>query len=211
MRKNILIAAALVFLITACLPGQNEAEFEARIQTAIAQTMQVQEQVARNVEGTLTSMAPLATPTPDVPDVPTSTATLERIIIDTDTPFPLPVFPTDTPAPPAAAKTQPPYSCYINTTKPKSGQEMGPGNTFEIVMFVVNTGTATWHSGVDVKHAGGSKLTGPSRVEIGVPMAPGDQFKISLTGKAPANNGTYYMSWAVEGPMCFGNVTIVVK
>lgn len=206
MRKNLMIAAALVFLITACLPGQDPAEVESQIQTAIAQTMQVNELVARNVEGTLTAMVPAATATLSVTDTPT--ATLEPVIIDTDTPIPPPVFPTD---PPAVAKTQPPYSCYVSTLKPKSGQEMGPGDSFEIVMIVVNTGTATWRSGVDVKHAGGSKLTGASRVQIGVAMAPGDQFKFSLTGNAPKDNGLYYMSWMVEGPICYGQVSIVVK
>lgn len=207
MRKNLMIAAALVFLITACLPGQDPAELESQIQTAIAQTMQVNEQVSRNVEGTLTSMAPAATPTLAVTDTPSPTATLEPVIIDTDTPIPL-VFPTD---PPAVVKTQPPYSCYVSTLKPKSGQEMGPGDSFEIVMIVVNTGTAAWRSGVDVKYAGGSKLTGASRVQIGVPMAQGDQFKFNLTGKAPKDTGLYYMSWMVEGPVCYGQVTIVVK
>ena len=208
MRKNLMIAAVLVFLITACLPGQDPAELEAQIQTAIAQTMQVNEQVARNVAGTLTALAPVFTDTPAFTDTPLPTATLESVIIDTDTPIPLPVFPTDTPA---AAKTQPPYSCYVSTLKPKSGQQMGPGDSFEIVMIVVNTGTANWRSGVDVKHAGGSKLTGPSRVQIGVPMAPGDQFKFNLTGTAPQDKGLYYMSWKVDGPICYGQVTIEVK
>ncbi len=210
MRKNLMIAAALVFLISACLPGQNDAEVESRVQTAVAQTMQVNEQVARIVENTMTALIPAASPTLSITDTPMPTATLEPVIIDTDTPFPLPVFPSDTPAP-VSVKTQPPYSCYIATLKPKSGQEMGPGDSFDIVMIVVNTGTATWRSGVDVKHAGGSKLTGPSRVQIGVAMAPGDQFKFSLTGKAPVDKGLYYMSWMVEGPTCYGQVSIVVK
>lgn len=64
---------------------------------------------------------------------------------------------------------------------------------------------------MDVKYAGGSKLTGASRVQIGVPMAPGDQFKFNLTGQAPKDTGLYYMSWKVDGPICYGQVTIEVK
>ncbi len=208
MLKNLMIAAALVFLITACLPGQDPAELEAQIQTAIAQTMQVNEQVARNVDGTLTSLAPAVTDTPAATDTPQPTATLEPVIIDTDTPIPLRVFPTDMPA---AARTQPPYSCYVSTLKPKSGQHVGPGDSFEIVMIVVNTGTATWRSGIDIKHAGGSKLTGASRVEIPVAMNPGDQYKIVLSGTAPVDKGFAYMSWKVDGPICYGQITIEVK
>lgn len=211
MHKNILIAAALALLITACLPGQDQGELVSRVNTAVAQTMQVNEQVQRNVEGTLTALAPVATITPAVTDTPAATATLERVVIETDTPFPLPVFPSDTPAPPAAVKTQAPYSCYIATIKPASGQEMSPGDSFEIVWIVKNTGARAWRSGVDVKLAGGSKLTGPARVQIPVPMNPGDSYKINLTGKAPADTGLYYMSWMVEGPICYGQVTIVVK
>lgn len=211
MRKNITIAAVFVFLISACLPGQNEAEFEARIQTAIAQTMQVNEQVARNVAGTLTAMAPPATPTPAVAETLIPSATLEPIVIVTDTPFPTLVFPTDTLAPPAAVKTQPLYSCYISTLKPRSGQEMGPGDSFDIVWIVVNTGVRRWDAGVDVKYAGGVKLTNSSRVEIPVPMEPGDEYKIVLTGTAPVDSGYKYMSWKVDGPICYGEVTIMVK
>lgn len=208
MRKNLMIAAVLVFLITACLPGQDPAELEAQIQTAIAQTMQVNEQVAREVEGTLTALAPVASPTPAVTDTPIPTATLESVIIDTDTPFPLPVFPSDTPAP---ARTQPPYSCYVSTVKPKSGQQVGAGDSFDIVWIVVNTGTQSWRAGVDVKYAGGVQLTGASRVEIPVAMNPGDQYKIVLSGKAPVDKGLAYMSWKVDGPICYGQVTIDVK
>ncbi|MBI3164422.1 MAG: hypothetical protein IPG44_11340 [Anaerolineales bacterium] len=208
MRKNLMVAAALVFVITACLPGQDPAELEAQIQTAIVQTKQIDEQVARNVEGTLTALAPVLSPTPAVTDTPIPTATLESVIIDTDTPIPLPVFPSDTPAP---ARTQPPYSCYISTIKPKSGQHVGPGDSFEIVWIVVNTGTQTWRAGVDVKYAGGVKLTAASRVEIPVEMKPGDEYKIVLTGTAPTDKGLAYMSWKVDGPICYGQVTVEVK
>ncbi len=208
MRKNLIIGAVFVFLISACLPGQNEAEFESRVQTAIALTMQVNEQVARNVSNTLTALAPIASPTPVATDTPAVTDTLEPLIIDTDTPFPPLIFPSDTPAP---ARTQPPYSCYISTLSPKSGLEVNPGDSFEIRWIVVNTGTARWNAGVDVKFAGGVNLTGPSRVEIPVPMNPGDQYKIVLTGKAPANGGLKYMSWKVDGPICYASVTIMVK
>lgn len=208
MRKNLMIATTLAFLIAACLPGQNEAAVESRVQTAVAQTMQVNEQVALKVQDTLTALVPAASPTLSITDTPLPTDTLEPVIIDTDTPFPLPVFPTDTPAP---ARTQPPYSCYVSTIKPKSGQVMGPGDSFDIVWIVVNTGTQTWRAGVDLKYAGGVKMTGASRVEISQAMKPGDQYKIALSAKAPLDKGLAYMSWKLEGPVCYGQVTIEVK
>lgn len=209
MTKKTLFLLTFAALLTACLPAaQSDAEVQARINTAVAQTMEINNLVAVNVQQTMSAMAPAASPTLAVAATPT--ATFEPIIIVTDTPLP-----TITPFPPtslpAAAPTQPKYSCYISTAKPKSGQEMGPGDTFEIKMYVVNSGARPWRAGVDVKFAGGVKLTGPSRVEIPVAMNPGDEYKILLTGTAPANSGRYVMSWAVEGPVCYGSVVIVVK
>lgn len=208
MPKKFLLLTAFAALLAACLPAtQPTQDLQSQLNTAIAQTMEINNLVALNVQQTLTALAPAASPTP----MPTNTPepTFETVQLITDTPFPLPVLPQVVPA--VVLPTQKPYSCYITTQKPKSGQIMHPGEKFDIVWVIVNSGAAGWNAGVDIKFSGGHQLSTTTRFEIPVALAPGGSFKITLDGKAPAETGTKYMAWKVDGPTCYGEVAITVK
>ena len=205
MLKKSLYLIAFAVLLTACLPGQPTADIQSQVNTAVAQTMESNNRIALAVEQTVAAQQSLNSPTPE------ASATFEIISIFTDTPVPtFTPFPTNTSAP-IPANVQLPYSCFVTTVRPEYLEVIKAGSNFEIRWIVKNTGTNTWDSGVDIKYASGVKMTNPERVEINKTMAPGDTFKISITGKAPNKSGVQQMTWIVENARCYANVAITVK
>jgi len=209
MHKKMIVVTILVFLLTACLPGQSQPDIDARVNTAVAETQQAENRIAESVAQTVTAQERSAA-TSTATSVPEITATFERVKIITDTPFPPlpPLFDTDTPVPPVTPQL---YSCFVLTITPDRGQEIKAGASFEIRWNVKNTGTRPWDAGVDLKYAGGAKMTNAERVEIPKSLAPGESYKISLTGKAPKTKGIQQMTWIVEGQLCYAVVVITVK
>ncbi|MBE0672221.1 MAG: hypothetical protein IH588_16705 [Anaerolineales bacterium] len=213
MRKSMFIFAALVFLVAACLPVQDTQDLESRVNTAVAQTMAAEDQIANSVEQTVAAQVP-ASPTLVV-DVPSAavtetplafpTFTFTPIVIDTVTP--LPVNPTATRRPVQQAQ----YSCNAILRKPADNTQFNPGAHFDIKWTIVNTGTKSWVAGIDVKYYSGPKMATTTRYEIPKVMNPGDTYEIDLDGVAPNKKGRQVMTWAVDGPMCFPYVAITVK
>ena len=212
MRKTMFILVALVFLVTACLPGQSTQDLEARVNTAVAQTQQAQAQISGAVEQTVAAQAPLAAPT-TVEDAsltatetplafPTFTPT--ALLIDTVTPLPLP---TSTRRPVQQAE----YACEAISRKPFDNTEFDKGDKFDIKWTIVNIGTKTWPAGIDVKYYSGQKMASTNRFEIPKEMKPGDSIVMNLDATAPNKKGFYVMTWAVDGPMCFPYTAIIVK
>lgn len=210
MQKKLLFLILVFMLLAGCLPAQTEQDISSLVNTAVAETAQANTQIASFVEQTVAAQQPAFTPTADFSPTPT----FESIPLFPDTPVPtftftpLPPPPTDEPAVSLVKKD---YSCYVETRRPSYYEEIKADTNFEIRWFVVNTGTKAWTAGVDIKYASGTKFTGPERVEIPVALAPGETYKLSLTGKAPGKSGNYTMSWIVEGQLCFANVAISVK
>lgn len=208
MQRNTMILAALAFVLAACFPGQNPVDVQPLVNTAVAQTMEAERRIEEAVAQTVAAQQVLSTPTVELTPTATATATFERITIVTDTPPPFPTFPTNTPPPPVV---KPLYSCFVTTRSPANLEEIRAGAPFEIRWTVINTGTRTWNSGVDVKFESGAKMTNASRVEIPVSLAPNESYKISLSAHAPSKKGVQRMTWVVEGNMCYAQVVITVK
>lgn len=210
MRKMLFILAILVFLVAACLPAQNTQELDARVNTAVAETMVVENQIANSVAETVVALDPLASPTSETVDVSltfteTPTATPTPLVIDTFTPFP--INPTATRKPVQQAK----YSCNAILRKPADNTQYDAGVHFDIKWTIVNTGTNSWDAGMDVKYYSGPKMATTTRFEIPKVMNPGDTYEVNLDGIAPNKKGRQVMTWAVDGPMCFPYVAITVK
>lgn len=210
MRKTMFIMVALVFLVAACLPTQNTQELEARVNTAVAETMAVENQIANSVEQTVVAQEPLASPTAETVDAaltftetPTSTPT--PLLIDTFTPFP--VNPTAT----KRAFVQAAYACSVINRRPFDLSEYNRGADFDIKWTIVNSGTKPWVAGIDVKYVSGPKMATVNRVEIPVVMNPGDSYTIVMDAAAPNEKGRQVMTWVVDGPMCYPYVAITVK
>lgn len=208
MRRKFTILAALAFVLAACLPGQNAVDIQPLVNTAVAQTMEAERLIEEAVAQTVAAQQALSTPTLEFSPTAAATATFEPFTIVTDTPLPPPTFPTNTPAAPVV---KPLYSCFVVTRSPANLEEIRAGAPFEIRWTVINTGSRTWNSGVDVKFESGVKMTNASRVEIPVSLAPNESYKISLSAHAPGKKGVQRMTWVVEGNMCFAQVVIVVK
>ena len=209
MRKTMFILVALVFLVAACLPAQDTQELEARVNTAVAETMAVENQIANSVEQTVVALEPLASPTAETVDAaltftetPTPTAT--PLSIDTFTPFP--VNPTAT----RRASTQAQYACSVINRRPFDLSEYNPGDKFDIKWTIVNIGSRAWVAGIDVKYVSGPKMS-VSRVQIPKALNPNDSYTIVMDAVAPNKKGRQVMTFAVDGPMCFPYVAIIVK
>lgn len=213
MPKRTYLLTALAVLLSACLPvaQQPAADMQAQVNTAVAQTMEINNLVAENVQQTLTSVAPAASPTA-LPTI-TPEPAFETVLLVTDTPLPT-VQPTVV-LPPSAnlpAPTLKPYSCYVTTLKPKPSQtKVNRGQGFDIVWLIVNTGSKPIRAGTDFKFSGGVNMANTGRIEIPRDLNTGDSYKVDLDGTAPNEKGSQYMAWKVDGPICYGEVYITVK
>jgi hypothetical protein len=201
----IMLASALV--IGACAPTSAAAQpqqvqntpaldTQSQINTAVAQTIDAQNQIGTSVA--LTTEAQY-----------TATPTATPFTIPTLTPFAV-LTPTTKPGGGSGVPAKATYSCDIIRLRPVAYSEYNRGQEFDIKMTVVNNGTMPWYQGFDLKYSGGSKMTTTTRIELPA-MEPDDQYEMVLDATAPAEYGVHTMTWAVDGKLCFGYVTITVK
>ena len=54
-------------------------------------------------------------------------------------------------------------------------------------------------------------MTGVKTVEIPKAMKPNDRYTINLDAVAPTQKGHQYMTWAVDGQLCYPSIIINVK
>lgn len=205
----IMLATAL--FIGACLPAASEQQntqvqqvqntpgldTQSQVNTAVAETVEAQAQIATAVA--LTTEAQY-----------TATPTATEFVIPTLTPFVI-TTPTTRPSGGSGGSTaKPDYACDVIRLRPTAYTEILHGQKFDIKMTVVNQGTRAWYQGFDLKYVGGPKMTTVTRVELPA-MNPGDMHEVVLDANAPTEKGNQTMTWAVDGRLCFGYVTITVK
>jgi hypothetical protein len=212
----VVIVLAMMLFLAACLPAvapsqqqapqvqntQSLQDTQSNINTAVVQTIQAQNQIETSVAQT---MAAQFTPTP--------TATL--FSIPTLTPFAIST-PTNRPSSGgsgggiSSTRAKADYSCDIILLRPRAFAEFHRGQKFDIKMTVVNNGARAWYQGFDLKYTGGPKMTTVTKVELPA-MAPDARHEVILDAVAPDVRGDQTMTWAIEGRICFGYVTISVK
>lgn len=207
MRKNMIVLATLFFLVTACLPVQDQQELESRVNTAVAQTMEANNQIANAVAATVSAQSPLSTPTAATDPILTPTETPLAFPTFTFTPIVILISPTST----RQVSRQAEYACGVINRRPFDNSEFHKGDKFDVKWTIVNIGTKTWAKGVDVKYYSGTQLTNYKRVEIPKIMNPNDTYTIVMDATAPDTKGRHVMTWAVDGPMCYPYTAIVVK
>ncbi|MCB0120023.1 MAG: hypothetical protein H6634_07315 [Anaerolineales bacterium] len=203
MSKKMLFLTVLALVLAACMPSQSQdqqptADIQSDVNTAVAGTMQVNEQIDHAVEMTVAAK--------ELDTASEETAADSNVVLQaTNTPIVIPSFtPTASPVPLK-------YTCAIVNLKPKNGTLYSKNAKFDIKMRVINTGTRPWPVGIDVKYVSGTNITGTTRVEIPKALQPGQVYDINLDGKAPDKKGYYMMTWLVDGPMCYGSIGINVK
>lgn len=209
MKKSVIVMLIITALLAGCAPGQSPEAIQAQINTAVAQTLESENQIAESVALTVEAQAPVAaTPTPDAP--PTGTP----ITIPTFTPLP-----TVTPVvvnPPSGGSgsgtvSKPEYACDAINRRPFDMTEIHKGDSFDIKWTIVNTGTRTWEAGFDVKYFSGPKMTTVTVIEIPKQMKPNDTYQIVMDATAPQEKGRQVMTWTVQGQICYPYVAIDVK
>jgi hypothetical protein len=207
LKKILFPAIATIFLVVACSPAQptpNPNDVANQVATSVVLTVAAQNaqtqaaapvvpQATNTTLPTQTEVALLASPTPIIP---TATAV---------------VIPTVVPSGGGGGTTvKPQYACNPFPRLPRDNTIFKPNDSFDIKWTIVNTGTKTMAAGLDVKYDDGPQLTSTTIVEL-PELEPGDSTVIVLDAVAPAKEGTYIMTWSVEGSLCFPYTAIIVQ
>jgi uncharacterized protein YraI len=110
----------------------------------------------------------------------------------------------EAPPPPSVPDTQPPagaYPCVLVSQSPVDGTTMSPGNSFDMVWQVVNTGKDEWKQGEAklqyVSAVNGVRLSDTDSVDLPSTIAYGESFQITVKMKAPDSAGPYGETWAI--------------
>ena len=197
----------LVFLLAACAPAQvatpNLTEIANQVSTSVALTVASQNLDTQQAAPVVTD-TPVPSATAAVVDTPTS-------ILPTATPFVI-TPPTTVPSGGGGgggSTTSSFYSCDIIHQRPFDYTVFKPGDKFDIKWTILNNGTKTLRAGLDLKYNSGTKMTSGTR-EL-PELEPGDQFDVQFDAVAPDKEGTYIMTYIVEGGVCYPYVAIKVE
>lgn len=209
MKRILFSAVAMIFVLSACMPTpptQDPVDIENQVATAVALTVAAQNaqtQAAQSAVPQPTNTT-LPTQTPDVPPTPTP-------IVPTNTSTPI-VVPTTVSSGGGGGgtTTKPEYACNPFPRTPRDNTVFSPNDEFDIKWTIVNTGTKVMRAGLDVKYNSGTKLTDTTFVEL-PELDPGEQYVVDFDAQAPDKEGTYIMTFIVEGGLCYPYTAIVVE
>jgi hypothetical protein len=125
--------------------------------------------------------------------------TLNAHAIPTNTTFLIPTSPpTNTPEP---TEEVPPCNraLFIIDVTVEDGSEFNPGEDFEKVWRMKNTGSCTWTSSYSLVFDSGDTLGGDASVSLLGQVPPGSQVDIAIDLTAPNNAGSYKGIWQLSG------------
>jgi len=210
----------VIVLLVACAPGEeapSPEEIQAAIDTAVAQTMEAEEEIANSVAMTVAAReteAAAALPTATLSPTPLPTLTP---VLASATPFAAPTSSGGSGGSGGGGGgggSVGDLSCGIVGKSPKDNTEFLRTNTFDVKFTIVNTGTTTWQAGKDVMLLGnpGPTLSIPTGFVVELPkMEPGDTFTVGpFDAVAPDKPGFYVIDFKVEGPVCYPYVAFNV-
>ena len=222
MKKSLLVIIILAALLAGCgAPGQSPEAIQAQVNTAVAQTLEVEDQIAKSVVLTVDAQVPLSTPTAEV--VPTATP----ITIPTFTP----VVPTVTAVaiiPPSgggsggsssgggSSPKSKIYSCAIVGEKPADGASFRPGDSFDKSWTIKNTGSATWEAGWEFEYKGGEDISPTGDFLIGQQVKPGGTITLVIEVDAPKitqkdSGKVFVMTWSLNNGSHFCTPYVAIK
>lgn len=208
IKRILFTALALIFVLSACAPAvptQNPADVANQVATSVALTVAAQNaqtQAAQSAVPAATNTT-LPTQTEAAPPSPTP-------IVPTNTALPLPTTAPSSGGGGGGTTIQPQYACNPFPRIPRDNTVFRPNDTFDIKWTIVNTGTKTMQAGLDVKYNSGTKLTTTTIVEL-PELKPGEQFVVDFDAQAPDKEGTYVMTFIVEGGLCYPYTAIIVE
>jgi len=202
--KRILLSMmGVILLLAACAPAaqptESPVDIADQVATAVALTVAAQNTQTAEAIPPATN-TPLPTQTEAVPPSPTA-------VLATVTPL---VLPTVTSGGGGGTTTKPEYACAIIRRRPIDNTVFHPNDTFDIEWTIVNTGTKTMRTGLDLKFNSGDQLTAVTGVAL-PELKPGDQYAVDFAGVAPTQEGFHVMTFVVEGGLCYPYVVIKVE
>jgi hypothetical protein len=207
-KRILFILLTVVFLLAACAPAKvatpNPAEIANQVATSVALTVASQNLDTQQAAPVVTD-TPVPTDTLAIVDTPTA-------ILPTATPFvitPPTTVPSGGGGGGGSTTSSSGYSCDIIHQRPFDYTVFKPGDHFDIKWTILNNGTRTMRAGLDLKYNSGTQMTTGTR-EL-PELAPGDQFDVNFDAVAPEREGTYIMTYIVEGGVCFPYVAIKVE
>ncbi len=210
--KAIMILLAVALTLSACLPAAQETEspqventqslidVQSQINTSVAQTIEAQNQIGTFVAQTIEAQATL-------------TPSATPFTIPTFTPF---VISTATVRASggggggggsgggsgSGGSGSPQYDCALVNQKPRDGDTIyRPGDSFDVVWTLKNTGTKVLDSTTSLIYIGGTSMSPTAGFMLGYDVDPGDTFSVRIEVDAPAVTGLdkkqFTMQWAV--------------
>lgn len=208
----------LALLLSACGGGQEttpaaEAQFTAAAQTAVALGAGLASQTPTEEPADLvaTVAAPSPTmglePTSPLPPVGTPVGTPAGAAapagatpITGTTPNALltPVATTGGGAPPAQVVAGPDAATFGADVTVPDDTVMTPGEIFEKVWRISNTGTTTWTEDYSLVFVDGELMGAPASVPIGEEVEPGEDVEVSVEMAAPESPGSYISYWKMS-------------
>lgn len=216
MHKTWLVLILLALLVAACSPGQSPEQVQSQIETAVAQTVAAQQQIEESVAMTVAAQNAAASP---LAATPSAMPTITPFTFPTLTPFvstvtPLPVNPPSGGGGGGGGGSYvSDYSCDIIHQRPFDGEAIySPGDEFDIKWTILNTGSATWPAGYDVKYYSGPNFTTTGVTVVELPeMKPKAQYQIIFDAIAPMQKGHFVMTWVVQGQLCWPYTALDVQ
>lgn len=189
MKKSLIALVLMALLASACNLPSNSGIVTQESPEAIFT------QAAQTVAAELTRVALLATPTPNVPLLPTSTFT--PIPTEPPTPISTPVYtPTNTPIPCNLATFDTDVTIPDNT-------QMAPNQVFTKTWRIRNAGSCSWNSSylLIFDHGDGMGVTTgyTQQLTTGI-VNPGQEVDLNVNLKAPAATGSYTGYWRLRDP-----------
>lgn len=87
---------------------------------------------------------------------------------------------------------------YVGNANIANGQTFQPGETFQVVWTLENTGDCTWNSGYALKLLGGEIISDESTLPLASAVNPGGSTTLSVDMQAPAQPGNYISAWKMQ-------------
>jgi hypothetical protein len=203
-KRIFLTALTVIFLLAACAPAQpstpNPVDVANQVGTSVALTV-----ASQNLD--------TAEAAPVVTDTAVPTATL--VAVDTPTPIlstatPLVLVSATTSGGGGGGTTQNESSCDVIHQRPFDYTIFKPGERFDIKWTILNTGTKTMRAGLDLHYNQGPQMTTVTTVEL-PELKPDAQYALQFDAVAPSKEGSYIMTYIVEGGLCYPYVAIKVE
>ncbi len=116
-----------------------------------------------------------------------------------------------------AIKTQTSGTCQIVSSAPAAGTVYRPSAEFDTRWKVKNVSGKTWSAGsVDIRYKSGTKWfeNGVTAYDLPADVADGATYELILDSVAPAEKGSYSMTWEIVGGgavLCVMTASITVK